>query len=193
MQVIGFALIFVLIGFMLTKNFMTKNSAQPSPAAAQNEVWQLRSIGAAGMTAYVPDSMKQIPVVLDDTARETLESYDAFEYKKGAFLLRINHIKAKNDLSTKEYVNQLAAMFQSQGGVSGFTYDTFPVNTGDIQGTAMKASAIKDGKKTEYGSAVYAEGKDLWEVTVSCPGSDEDMKELGMKIISSVQISRDPQ
>lgn len=189
------ALIAVLIVIISASIYFTvgeKSEEDQADIAATkgvtDEDWQIHAISDTGMIALVPATLKQLSVELDGNARQTLDDYRAFEYTLKSFGLRLNYIKAKNDLTSYDYTSLLANMIKDSDGVTDFSFTVSHMKEGDLEGTLLKGKGKLDGLEMEYDSVVIVRGANLWEVTVSYNSTNEKLKQLAQDIISSVQI-----
>ncbi|ADD69494.1 hypothetical protein Dacet_2740 [Denitrovibrio acetiphilus DSM 12809] len=193
-QIIGLVLVLAFFGMIVARALMQKDRVVKNEddfKATQGvleETWQLRHIGETGLVVITPDSMKHVPTKLDDEAKKTLISYDAFEYSLESFGMRINHIVSKVPVDSEEYADNLAKVIKKIKGVNKYTYAISPLTKSGQEGSFLKGTATQYGLSIETDSVILVKDNTLWEVTVSFNSDNVKLRNLAEKIFNSVEI-----
>jgi hypothetical protein len=150
------------------------------------ENWVERPLGDTGLSLITPDSMKQIQIKLDDNAKKTIESYDAFEYTVGTFFMKVNKITAKYDLSAEDYTTRLADMIQNSGDFPNYEYG---IENDSANHSSMLRGVSDNGtSKNAVDALVIVSDTVLWEVTISYDPDSKKQAEIADRVFSSAKI-----
>jgi len=192
LQIIIVVLAIAFAGMYYSKK-MIKESAPSEEAMGAIETvltqqWELRKIADTGLAMLVPDKMKHIPTKLEESAKETLDSYSAFEYKTEPFMLKVNYMVAKYDLSSEEYAKELTAMLKSSGDITGFESETIAFEEDGMKGSFVKGEGTQGNQDVALNSVIIADNTKIWEVTIGYYKNDKRLVKLAQDIIKSIQI-----
>jgi hypothetical protein len=192
LQFIAVILVVAVIGMVYAKKMMNSSEQQDAISDTVTEIldqnWETRKIAETGLILFVPEKMKHIPTKLDENAKETLDAYAAYEYNTEPFILKVNHITAKYDLSSAKYAEQLNAMIKASGDIRAYESETIPFSDENLKGTFVKGEGFKGDYPTALRSAILERGDQLWEITVVYVSTNEQLAEKAKEIISSIQI-----
>ena len=166
-----------------------RNSADnEATSAVLEETWEQRAIGDTGLTMKVPEGLRSVPTKLDENALKVMEKYDALEYVLGSFQLRINHIKAKADMSPADYTEKLTAMLQNSPEFDSYSNSIRETTQSGRPAYFVRGSAMQNGIDMVINSLIIAKGTDLWEITMIFNSSNRDFHSLMEEVLSSVLV-----
>ena len=192
LQFIAVILIVAAVGMIYAKKMMNNSAQQdainPEVTEILDQNWESRKIADTGLILFVPEKMKHIPTKLDDNAKETLDSYAAYEYVTEPFILKVNHIIAKYDISSANYAEQLVGMIKSSGDIRAFKGETIPFEEAGTKGTFIKGEGFKGDYPTALKSAILERGDQIWEITIVYVSTNEQLAEKAKQIIASIQL-----
>jgi len=189
-QLIVVALVVIIGALFASGIFKQKDTAKKvaSPAKVPSAEWQLRQIGDTGLSVIMTPNMRQMPIKLDEKAKEILSQYDAFEYKDGSFEIRISHIISIHEIQANSYAEKLVQMFKGMKDLTDYKSTISPVTIDDIDGVFIKSSTIKKGAAININSVIAAKGLHVWDVSITFDSANKEQKELAKKILGSVDI-----
>lgn len=192
LQFIAVILIVAVIGMVYAKKMMNNSEQQDAISHTVTEIlsqnWDTRKIADTGLVLFVPEKMKHIPTKLDENAKETLDAYAAYEYMTEPFMLKVNHITAKYELSSEKYAEQLNGMIKSSGDIRAYESEVIPFADENLKGTFVKGEGFKGDYPTALRSAILERGDQIWEITVVYVSTNEQLAEKAKEIISSIQL-----
>lgn len=192
LQFIAVILIVAVIGMVYTKKMIQNKDQQDAIKDTVTEIldqdWNKRKIADTGLILFVPEKMKHIPTKLDDNAKETLKSYQAYEYMTEPLTLKVNHITARVDLSSENYASQLNTMIKSSGELRAFESELIPFDEEGMKGTFIKGEGFQGDYPMALRSAILVRGEEIWEITVVYVSTNEKLAEKAKQIISSIEF-----
>jgi len=193
-------LIFVVAMFVLVSGYSyiksnrtVKNEEdQLSTNMVLDQNWQLRHIGQTGMAVIAPEGLKSVPIMLDEVAKQSIDSYDSYQYSKGSFALRLNVITLKEtkEMQAETYAKELAKAIKRSKNVGKYKYEISPYTKEDISGSLLKGTAQKTGLEIEIDSLVLEKDSKIFETTVSFNNRNEKLQKLAEQILNSVNLSQ---
>jgi|GEM_PF-434153 hypothetical protein len=155
--------------------------------------WVKGTYGIYGLTVETPQKMIKDTLPMPDNVMQAMERLDSYGYMS-AKGFKVVIVSAKGKPTTQAEFNLQAGangavnQVRNSPGVTDFTYKEEQTMADGIPGIIQRGTYKQNGIGVEFIDALYAHGRNYWQVMVLYEDNDEVGRTAANRVVKSIHI-----